>query len=231
MSIENDDKPGCISYIKGLVRKVFGQSSKSPAEMPYRLRDDFLSPAELSYYKVLTSVLGPKATLFSKVSLSDIIFVAKTDQFMSYFNRISRRHVDFLLCESSTLKPVLAIELDDASHNRPDRRERDRFLDEVLRAADLALLRVSPKMQYTREEVISQLKPFLAATASPEASLSQEKVSQSQATLSKSGKATPLCPKCGVPMVLRVASQGRQKGSQFYGCPNFPKCRVILAIN
>jgi len=109
MSIENDDKPGCFGYIKGLVRRFFGQSSKALVDMPYRLRDDFLSPAELSYYKVLTSILGPKATLCTKVSLSDIIFITKTDQFMSYFNRISRRHVDFLLCESSTLKPVLAI--------------------------------------------------------------------------------------------------------------------------
>jgi predicted RNA-binding Zn-ribbon protein involved in translation (DUF1610 family) len=232
MSMQSDDKPGCFGYIIGLVRDIFGRSNKAPISLPYKLRDDFLSPTELSYYKVLSSILGVRGTLFTKVSLSDIIFVTKTDKYMSFFNRISQRHVDFLLCEASTLKPVLAIELDDSSHNRPSRKERDRFLDEVLRAADLPLLRVSPKMQYTREEVVSQLKPFLPSPRTPAAAPpSQDNLSQSQTTISEAGAAPPMCPKCGVPMVLRVASQGRQKGNQFYGCPNFPKCRQILSIN
>lgn len=39
-----------------------------------------------------------------------------------------------------------------------------------------------------------------------------------------------LCPKCGATMVLRTASKGDNKGRQFYGCPNFPKCRQIINI-
>ena len=230
MSTQSNDRPGCFGYIIGLVQNVFGRSTKTPASLPYKLRDDFLSPTELSYYKVLSSILGSKGTLFTKVSLSDIVFVTKTDKYMSFFNRISQRHVDFLLCESATLKPVLAIELDDSSHNRPSRKESDRFLEGVLQAAGLPILRVTPKMQYTREEVISQLKPFLPGPKTPTAPPSQENLPQSQATLLAAGAAPPICPKCGVPMVLRVASQGKQKGNQFYGCPNFPKCRQIVPI-
>lgn len=37
-----------------------------------------------------------------------------------------------------------------------------------------------------------------------------------------------LCPKCGSVMVLRTASKGANKGKQFYGCSNFPKCRAII---
>lgn len=40
----------------------------------------------------------------------------------------------------------------------------------------------------------------------------------------------PLCPKCGVTMVLRTARQGANAGNQFYGCPNFPRCRTILPL-
>jgi len=229
--MQSEDKPGCFGYITGLLKGLFRRSTKTPISLPYKLRDDFLSPTELSYYKVLISILGPRATLFTKVSLSDIIFVTKTDQYMSFFNRISQRHIDFLLCESSTMKPVLAIELDDSSHSRPSRKKRDRFLDEVLRSADLPLLRISPKMQYTREEVVSQLKPFLPGPKSLEALPSQENAWQPQEKISKSDEAPPKCPKCGVLMVLRVASQGKRKGNQFYGCPNFPKCRQILPIN
>ncbi|MFK0572240.1 restriction endonuclease [Endozoicomonas sp.] len=35
---------------------------------------------------------------------------------------------------------------------------------------------------------------------------------------------TPTCPKCGVRMVLRTVSKGKNTGDQFWGCRNFPSC-------
>lgn len=40
----------------------------------------------------------------------------------------------------------------------------------------------------------------------------------------------PPCPKCGATMVLRTAKQGANAGNQFFGCPNFPRCRSILPV-
>lgn len=37
--------------------------------------------------------------------------------------------------------------------------------------------------------------------------------------------APPACPKCGEPMIRRTARSGPNVGSQFWGCPAFPKCR------
>lgn len=39
-----------------------------------------------------------------------------------------------------------------------------------------------------------------------------------------------ICPKCGAPMVLRVAKKGEKAGKKFYGCSQFPKCRFIMNI-
>jgi four helix bundle suffix protein len=36
---------------------------------------------------------------------------------------------------------------------------------------------------------------------------------------------TPTCPLCGKLMVLRTARQGKQSGSQFWGCSGYPKCK------
>ncbi|MFC1501766.1 NERD domain-containing protein [Elusimicrobiota bacterium] len=36
----------------------------------------------------------------------------------------------------------------------------------------------------------------------------------------------PICPRCGKPMVLRKARKGARAGSEFWGCSNFPKCKV-----
>ncbi len=38
------------------------------------------------------------------------------------------------------------------------------------------------------------------------------------------------CPKCGSEMVLRVVKQGANKGNEFYGCSNYPKCRHTVAV-
>lgn len=37
-----------------------------------------------------------------------------------------------------------------------------------------------------------------------------------------------LCPKCGSGMVLRTAKKGANAGGQFWGCSQFPRCKLIL---
>jgi four helix bundle suffix protein len=34
-----------------------------------------------------------------------------------------------------------------------------------------------------------------------------------------------LCPTCGEPMVLRTARQGKQAGTKFWGCSDYPECK------
>lgn len=41
---------------------------------------------------------------------------------------------------------------------------------------------------------------------------------------------TPLCPCCGIPMALRTAKTGANSGSKFWGCRNFPKCKMTRPI-
>jgi restriction system protein len=40
-----------------------------------------------------------------------------------------------------------------------------------------------------------------------------------------------LCTKCGSGMVLREAKKGQNAGCTFWGCSNFPKCRVVEKFN
>jgi restriction system protein len=42
--------------------------------------------------------------------------------------------------------------------------------------------------------------------------------------------ATPGCPACGKPMVLRTARRGANAGSQFWGCSGYPGCKKTCAI-
>ncbi|GAA4501522.1 NERD domain-containing protein [Pseudaeromonas paramecii] len=42
--------------------------------------------------------------------------------------------------------------------------------------------------------------------------------------------ATPACPKCGDPMVLRQVKQGARAGERFWGCSHYPHCRSRLPL-
>jgi hypothetical protein len=108
----------------GLLLRMFGIKPK-PVEsevhdelLPYRLRDDFLSQAEHSFYLVLRQMMGDYFTVLAKVNFSDLFYVSKPNENRTARNKIDRKHVDFLICDPKTMKPRLAIELDDASHQR-----------------------------------------------------------------------------------------------------------------
>ena len=56
------------------------------------------------------------------------------------FSKINGKSVDFLIC-SNSMKPIVAIELDDSTHNSPNRQKRDMFVNSIINNADIALLR------------------------------------------------------------------------------------------
>lgn len=140
---------------------------------------------------------------------------------IAYFNKIVQRHLDFLICDAATMKPLLGIELDDSSHQWNQRQERDKFIEEVFEAAQFPLLRFPVQREYNAREIVARLAPALKNK------LESSPPSPQLHTSSERNAAPPLCPKCGVPMVLRTVTQGEHKGKQFYGCPNFPKCREV----
>src|SRR5687768_12144430 len=121
------------------------KDNKTSAEIeyPYLVRDDFLSPAELSFYLVLKSIVSESALVFPKVGLGDVFYAKPSDysKYRTYTNKIDRKHVDFLLCDQKTIRPILGIELDDKSHQRLDRQERDEFVENVFVKAKLPLVR------------------------------------------------------------------------------------------
>jgi hypothetical protein len=219
MTAKINEKPGCLS----IFLPFLGRSKKKPAAeaLPYRLRDDFLSPAEFSFYKVLASLVGTRLTVQSKVRLADIFFVARPNEKIAFFNRIAQRHLDFLVCEAKTMKPLFGIELDDSSHQRSDRQERDEFVEQVFQAARLPLLRVSVQREYDPREIAAKIAPLIKDKVGvPAAPPPQPAIHEQVGTV-------PPCPKCGIPMVLRTVAQGEHKGKQFYGCQNYPRCREM----
>ncbi len=132
------------------------------SDLPFRRKDYLLTRAERSFFDVLCRVVDRDLYIFSKVRLADLVWLPRGVQHrLALFNRVSSKHIDFVLCSRSSLSPVLAIELDDASHQRPDRQTRDHVVDAVLRAAGLPLLRVPTKRGYALAEIRQMVQDAL----------------------------------------------------------------------
>ncbi len=150
------------------------------------------------------------------------------------------------------MRPLLAIELDDASHKSFDRQDRDEFVERIFADAGVPLLRVPARRQYG----VGELRPLLtkyapvvrdrepqAAASAPETAAAApasrnvdgngkaapKTIAAETRQESAGGRPTsaPLCPKCGQPMLLRTVAKGEHAGKQFYGCRNFPHCREV----
>jgi hypothetical protein len=242
--MNSDDKPGCLAAIL----QALGLSTKAAEQetLLYCVRDDFLSPAERSFYHVLRTAVGDWAVICPKVSLNDLFFAKSGDHRanISLQNRIARKHVDFLLCDPRSTQPLLGIELDDSGHSRASRRERDRFVDQVFAAASLPLMRQPVQAAYDVRRLSSTLRSLAGrdqkaaaqACADPTAqeppdvppppgAESSDRSAEAPSQVSLIAQGPPLCPKCGQPMVLRtVQKEGPRKGSRFWGCVNYPRC-------
>lgn len=114
---------------------------KRREKFPYFSRETLLTKAELKFYKVLSAVCHGRYDVSCKVRLGDIINCTEYYWHKGYGPKISAKHIDFVLHDFETSEILLCIELDDKSHNLPERIKRDKFLNAALDAANVPILR------------------------------------------------------------------------------------------
>jgi hypothetical protein len=190
-----------------------------PTDFPYRLRESFLSPAEICLYQALRGILrdqlvGELLTIAPKVSLLEMVAVVRPNENVHRINRLMRQSIDFLLIHRPTLRPALAIELE---YPKQARHRTDSFLDDLFSAVNLPFLRVTVQERYDGNTLAAQIRQLLPASHK-EHERSSEQYS-------------PVCPDCGITMVLRFYRSGPQVGKRYYGCLNFPECRQTIPVD
>lgn len=119
--------------------------------------DNLMTPAELAFFSILEPLVRPSCMISAKVRLADLFQVGQGVGQQSAFNKISRKHIDFVLTDPATSRILCGIELDDRSHNHPDRVERDKFINEVFARNQLPLLRVPVAWTYYPQALRAEL--------------------------------------------------------------------------
>jgi len=126
----------------------------------------FVTPAEADFFRVLRVVVGARGYVLSQISLKQLLwFPPNQDRsvLQTWKNKTDRRLIDFVVCEAGTLRPLVAIELDEPSHADPKRQQRDEEVEQILEAAGLPLIHVLTSRSYDTRELDAALRPHLPA--------------------------------------------------------------------
>jgi len=139
------------------------ESSPSPS---YFKKHSLLTPAEKRFHEVLEKIaLENNYIIQSKVRLEALVGVHfYTENWWGLRNRIKSREMDFVLCEKQEFNAILVIELDDSSHQRWDRMERDENIDRILDQAGLPILHIKTSSSYNMEYLANQIKEKVLTT-------------------------------------------------------------------
>jgi len=196
--------------------KVYDQTRE---RLPYRLRENFLSTPELALLRALQEMVGRHYVICPKVAVNDIFYIARPNENVHFFNKIFRKHVDFLLCEPPTLRPAIGIELVKPV-SRNETRDADQFMQDLFLSAGLPLVHVLSSERYSEKDLVELFQLAIMRV---------KKTGPLRATTKTDS--VPMCPVCGRMMVLRVYRNGPGSGKKYYGCMDSPKCSGIVAID
>lgn len=186
--------------------------------LPYRLREPFLTSPEMALFRVLQQMVGERYLICPKVALNDVFYIVRPNENVHFFNKIFRKHVDFLLCDPQTMTPAFGVEIVKPV-SKTETRASDQFMEELFTGAGLPLVHVPSTDKYEIADVMSLFQ--LALTRIGESvSLRVKRTSDS----------VPLCPVCGKMMVLRIRRDGVHGDKKYYGCMDNPRCPGTVEI-
>ena len=122
----------------------------------YFINKGLFTATESKFMNALQMALSDDYLITAKFRVVDVIGVRRSNKdrkFYTYFNKVKAKHFDFVLCDKHNFSYVAAIELDDSSHQRPDRVERDNFLNEICAHTGFPLIRIKANYQYNPDEI------------------------------------------------------------------------------
>lgn len=146
----------------GLLVKLFtnDSSGKVSKKTPYKYtKQNFLiSRPEHEFFNILVELFSDQYHIFTQVHLPTIIDHKVPGQdWKPAFSHINGKSVDFVICDKTYIKPLLAIELDDKSHERQDRIERDSEVERMLQEAGMPLIRFENHGNFNTEEIRNRI--------------------------------------------------------------------------
>ena len=157
---------------KKSVQKDKLRQDNSKLTLSYQPVPALITPAEQQFLKALDGAVDDRFRVFTMVRVADVIKPTKSlnpSVKHKLFLKTSQKHFDFVICDATKLKPLCVIELNDKSHQKKKRKDRDDFLAEACASAGLPLKFVFASNSYDQSELVNFIdassKPFLKKAA------------------------------------------------------------------
>ncbi len=133
-------------------RKVFKNN-----EYSYAAKSSIMTGTEGDFFLKLDQAVKERYYVFPQVHLSALLdHHVKGQEWKYAFSHINGKSVDYVLCSKATLRPTYAIELDDYTHDKADRRRRDIEVERIFKEANLPLVRFKDR-DISESEIIQTL--------------------------------------------------------------------------
>ena len=131
---------------------VWTYSQRLKSTLPYVPTKNLLTAGERRFFHCgLKPAVGDRYLISFKVRLADVITVDKWEG--KYGRKIAKKHLDFVLTTPKTIRIVAAVELNDMTHDAVDRQQRDAFVSDALRAAEIPFVTFPIYRRYDREKI------------------------------------------------------------------------------
>lgn len=153
-----------ILIIAGAVLSEYTKSTPTQEKVQYQYKQKqyLMTYVENKCYHAIVQAVQDKYFVFPQVHLSAIIdHKVEGQNWKNAFRHINQKSVDFVLCDKHYISPKLAIELDDKTHERPDRIDRDGEVERVLQQAGLPLLRLENGNGFNSTEIAQKIEALL----------------------------------------------------------------------
>src|SRR5476651_2690832 len=143
-------------------RKAPASETKEAPVYSYGRKDFIMTKAENDFFGILKELLQDRYQIFPQVHLTSLLDEKKVRQnWNAARSHINRKSVDFVVCDKTYTRPLLAIELDDYSHDAEERRNRDVEVERIFENANMQLLRFRDYKTMSREAIATQIEGVL----------------------------------------------------------------------
>lgn len=131
---------------------------------PYKSFPSLMSTYEQKFFLILSMALNDKSFyICPKVRLCDIVQVISTDNYQFYLDKIKTKHIDYLICDKFSFRPLYAISLDDLNFNFQGLVIKEDFLNNCFSNSDIKFVRFKTHYSYKVTE-IKEILGLLAPT-------------------------------------------------------------------
>lgn len=129
-----------ITYIIKIIAKKL-----KPLKYTYKSKKCLMTNTELKYFESFKRILqNTRYIIIPQVSLSSIVERKEIHKFQSELSRIA----DFCIF-TEDYKPILVIEINDKSHKKRSRKDRDNKVKYILKSAKINLLTIWTKDEFS----------------------------------------------------------------------------------